>query len=43
MKDFKESGSKDKPYELPDGQVINIGSQRFRCPEALFKPMSLGK
>ena len=27
-----------KNYELPDGQVITIGSERFRCPEALFKP-----
>ncbi len=30
-------------YELPDGQSINVGSQKFRCPEALFKPMSIGK
>ncbi|KAL0266112.1 UNVERIFIED_CONTAM: hypothetical protein PYX00_011828 [Menopon gallinae] len=27
-----------KPYELPDGQVINIGNERFRCSELLFKP-----
>eukprot|EP00730_Choanoeca_flexa_P009480 TRINITY_DN12654_c2_g7_i2.p1 TRINITY_DN12654_c2_g7~~TRINITY_DN12654_c2_g7_i2.p1 ORF type:complete len:385 (+),score=82.53 TRINITY_DN12654_c2_g7_i2:102-1256(+) len=25
-------------YELPDGQVISIGNERFRCGEALFKP-----
>ncbi|XP_071949053.1 actin-3, muscle-specific-like [Antedon mediterranea] len=25
-------------YELPDGQIITIGNQRFRCPEALFHP-----
>jgi actin-related protein len=31
------------PYELPDGQVVQIGSQKFRCPEALFKPMQIGK
>lgn len=30
-------------YELPDGQMVNIGSQRFRCPEALFKPHLMGK
>lgn len=30
-------------YELPDGQVLLVGSQKFRCPEALFKPMSIGK
>uniref|UniRef100_A0A914H8C2 Actin n=1 Tax=Globodera rostochiensis TaxID=31243 RepID=A0A914H8C2_GLORO len=25
-------------YELPDGQVITVGNERFRCPEALFQP-----
>jgi actin-related protein len=24
------------------GQVINIGNERFRCPEALFNPAVLG-
>ncbi|KRX40175.1 actin [Trichinella murrelli] len=23
-------------YQLPDGHVIKIGSERFRCPEAVF-------
>jgi len=26
----------DLPYTLPDGRVVNIGSERFRCPEMLF-------
>jgi len=26
------------PYELPDGQVISVGIDRFRTPETLFKP-----
>jgi actin-related protein len=32
----------EKQYEMPDGQVITIGNERFRCPEALFKPSFLG-
>ncbi|KRY24741.1 Actin, acrosomal process isoform [Trichinella britovi] len=28
-------------YQLPDGHVIRIGSERFRCPEALFQPLLL--
>ena len=31
-----------KSYELPDGQVITIGNERFRAPEALFQPSVLG-
>jgi len=30
-------------YELPDGQVITIGSERFRCPEVLFQPSFIGR
>lgn len=29
-------------YELPDGQVITVGSERFRCPEVIFQPSFIG-
>jgi len=38
-----ESGSLEKKYQLPDKQEITVGNERFRCPEALFKPLLLGK
>jgi len=25
-------------YTLPSGQVVTVGNERFRCPEALFQP-----
>ncbi|KAA0169198.1 hypothetical protein FNF27_07017 [Cafeteria roenbergensis] len=38
-----DSSELEKTYELPDGNTVTIGNERFRCPEALFQPSILGK
>jgi len=37
------SSDMEKDYELPDGRVITIGAERFRCSEVLFQPNLIGK
>ena len=37
------SSSLVKSYELPDGNVLTIGNERFRCPETLFQPALIGQ
>jgi len=44
--DFERAQTSSIPemsYELPDGQLIRIGSERFRCPEVLFSPYLIGR
>jgi len=43
MKIATESTDKEKTYELPDGSIMTVGSERFRCAEVLFQPSFIGK
>ncbi len=38
----RRPNSIEKKYELPDGEVISVGDECFRCAEALFKPRMVG-
>ncbi|EFC40698.1 actin-related protein 1 [Naegleria gruberi] len=39
----EEKGMLDpKPYKLPDGSIIQLGSERYMAPEILFKPYLIG-
>lgn len=37
-----ETAEVEADYELPEGQAITIGNERFRCPEVMFKPSLIG-
>jgi actin-related protein len=43
MKNATESSAVEKSYEMPDGNVLVIGNERFRCPEVMFQPSMIGR
>jgi len=40
---FISSTSQHRTFKLPDESIVTVGSQQWRCPEALFNPMLIGK
>jgi len=40
---YKEREEKNvSNYHLPDGQIIQLGSEKFKAPEILFSPDKIG-
>ena len=39
----KATSSLVKTYELPDGKILTIDNERFKCPEAIFNPALIGE
>lgn len=40
---LKETKNAESKYDLPDGSNVSVGTERFRCSEALFNPALLNK
>jgi len=43
LKKSQSGQCKEEEFEMPDGSIIKVGSQRFRCPEVLFDPSMIGR
>jgi len=42
LKKAESSTEIERNYTLPDGQIVTVGNQRFRCGEVLFNPSMIG-
>ncbi|XP_076917055.1 actin-7-like [Bidens hawaiensis] len=42
QQELQRSSDVEKNYTLPDGELITIGAERFRCAEVLFNPSLIG-
>ena len=43
LKKFEKSSAAERKYSLPDGRILKVGDQRFRCPEVFFNPALIGR
>eukprot|EP00915_Cephaloidophora_sp_WS-2016_P005582 GHVH01007414.1.p1 GENE.GHVH01007414.1~~GHVH01007414.1.p1 ORF type:complete len:378 (+),score=62.34 GHVH01007414.1:246-1379(+) len=43
VKKSEETDECEANFELPDGNSISIGQERFQCPESLFQPSLMGR
>jgi len=43
VKKSEDTDECEVSFELPDGNSISVGKERFQCPEALFNPGMTGK
>ena len=42
LRNYSNGDKKNSIYELPDGQVIEIGNEKFRAAEIIFQPSNMG-
>jgi len=42
MQKYQSGASQEVTFDMPDGSVISVGNERFRCCEALFQPNLIG-
>jgi actin-related protein len=42
MQEVSISSEFEKSYELPDGKILTVNDECFRCPEILFQPSLIG-
>jgi actin beta/gamma 1 len=42
MQKYQSGAAQEVSFDMPDGSVVNVGNERFRCCEAMFDPSLIG-